>query len=260
MERSGGDQRQIPALVTAQIRPLTPSVATNGDQRQPTSPNCHAGGRGFESRRSRLLKCLQIGTCSCLPGPRVPYELHALLHTGLQLYPGSHATWSPSGCTAGGAPEVTASPRLPSGGRLNSRRGGAALHRPACCDVWMLTALPRVGPTPRSRADGRRGPTGARPAPLARARQSRRIRRRALRQLVARADAAPAQSPRPASSSSAASARAPVGSSTRRSVGSSSAARRRSSRTRTPKHFASASSYSRWRGSQPIATCRTAIS
>jgi hypothetical protein len=26
---------------------------------------CHAGGRGFESRRSRLLKCLQIGTSRC---------------------------------------------------------------------------------------------------------------------------------------------------------------------------------------------------
>jgi hypothetical protein len=26
---------------------------------------CHAGGRGFESRRSRLLKCLQIGTLCC---------------------------------------------------------------------------------------------------------------------------------------------------------------------------------------------------
>jgi hypothetical protein len=26
---------------------------------------CHAGGRGFESRRSRLSKCLQIGTISC---------------------------------------------------------------------------------------------------------------------------------------------------------------------------------------------------
>jgi hypothetical protein len=24
---------------------------------------CHAGGRGFEARRSRLLKCLQIGIC-----------------------------------------------------------------------------------------------------------------------------------------------------------------------------------------------------
>jgi hypothetical protein len=27
---------------------------------------CHAGGRGFESRRSRLLKCLQTGTSCCL--------------------------------------------------------------------------------------------------------------------------------------------------------------------------------------------------
>jgi hypothetical protein len=29
-------------------------VVTNGDQRQAVPPNCHAGGRGFESRRSRL--------------------------------------------------------------------------------------------------------------------------------------------------------------------------------------------------------------
>jgi hypothetical protein len=43
---------------------------------------CHAGGRGFESRRSRLSKCLQTGTFCCLirrlhrargriPGPNV---------------------------------------------------------------------------------------------------------------------------------------------------------------------------------------------
>jgi len=29
---------------------------------------CHAGGRGFESRRSRFSKCLQIGTSCCLFG------------------------------------------------------------------------------------------------------------------------------------------------------------------------------------------------
>ena len=31
-----------------------------------TRQNCHAGGRGFESRRSRLSTLLQIGTSRCL--------------------------------------------------------------------------------------------------------------------------------------------------------------------------------------------------
>jgi hypothetical protein len=40
--------------VTPQIHPQTQSVTTNREQRQTATPNCHAGGRGFESRRSRF--------------------------------------------------------------------------------------------------------------------------------------------------------------------------------------------------------------
>ena len=51
-------------------RPRTP---INRAITRPSSPTvetlevaCHAGGRGFESRRSRCLKCLQIGELCCL--------------------------------------------------------------------------------------------------------------------------------------------------------------------------------------------------
>ena len=48
-----------PNFGATQIPALSRRPQTNGDRRQIATPNCHAGGRGFESRRSRLLNCLQ---------------------------------------------------------------------------------------------------------------------------------------------------------------------------------------------------------
>ena len=64
VERSDGDQRRLAATWTVHKSPRRRSVATNGPQRQPATPNCHAGGRGFESRRSRT-KSLQKGMVCC---------------------------------------------------------------------------------------------------------------------------------------------------------------------------------------------------
>ena len=62
MERSGGNRRRLPATAPSAKRAIARATTSSVDQRQPATPNCHAGGRGFESRRSRLLKCLQIGS------------------------------------------------------------------------------------------------------------------------------------------------------------------------------------------------------
>jgi hypothetical protein len=62
---------------------------------------CHAGGRGFESRRSRLSKCLQIGTWRCLfrrssrlvaqsRGPNTRRKIPANWHFPTELVSRSH--------------------------------------------------------------------------------------------------------------------------------------------------------------------------
>ena len=58
MRRDVAWGRKAPANEPAQRSPLPGVVG-------PASA-CHAGGRGFESRRSRLSKCLQISTSCCL--------------------------------------------------------------------------------------------------------------------------------------------------------------------------------------------------
>jgi len=69
-----GSRRRLPQAPAKPARRRFESPARPGNPRRsppkPARPRpaCHAGGRGFESRRSRLAKCLQIGTKCCLSG------------------------------------------------------------------------------------------------------------------------------------------------------------------------------------------------
>jgi hypothetical protein len=54
MRNGATSMRKSPAHDFVQTRSALAVIASDSA--------CHAGGRGFGSRRSRLLKCLQIGT------------------------------------------------------------------------------------------------------------------------------------------------------------------------------------------------------
>ena len=74
MERSGGNRRRLPATEPSAKRAIVRATASSVDQRQPAPPNCHAGGRGFESRRSRRTNFLQIAISCCLFRRRIPLD------------------------------------------------------------------------------------------------------------------------------------------------------------------------------------------
>src|SRR5687767_12429680 len=65
-ERSGGVERRLlahrtPTFASGAVR------EANADQRQPAPANCHAGGRGFEYRRSHLDLQVFVGLLSVPP-------------------------------------------------------------------------------------------------------------------------------------------------------------------------------------------------
>jgi hypothetical protein len=88
-----GGRRKLPLMpgLLASQQPKRP--AHGQDPRlfphgtEPAGPACHAGGRGFESRRSRFEKCLQTGAACCQFSAQPAIGPH-IFHTARQAVAG----------------------------------------------------------------------------------------------------------------------------------------------------------------------------